>query len=68
MVLFEAPENIDMVLCLKDIAAMYAADEQDVPKVRFNSLFHFRDQIVMHGIHMKGVKEWMWLSMCRLLM
>jgi hypothetical protein len=33
MVLFEAPENIDMIVCLKDIAAVYAADAEDVPKV-----------------------------------
>lgn len=33
MVVFEAPENIDMMLCLKDIAAVYSADEEDVLKV-----------------------------------
>lgn len=35
MVLYEAPENVDMMLCLKDIAAVYSAPPEDVPKVLY---------------------------------
>ena len=34
MMLYEAPENIDLIMCLKEIALVLRANPEDVPKVK----------------------------------
>eukprot|EP01035_Chromulina_nebulosa_P017055 gene17055-22565_t len=47
ILLFEAPENIDMMLCLKEIAAVYQAEPQDVAKIIIENLRHLDTAIVL---------------------
>lgn len=47
MMLFEAPENVDLMICLKEISLVLRATPEDVPKMVIEGLRHLDTRVVL---------------------
>ena len=45
--MFEAPENMDLMMCLKEIALVLRANPEDVPKIVLEGLHHLDTAVVL---------------------